>query len=117
MPSYMYPELNSQPAAAAAASSPATKMKLAKLWGMKGNSRKGWGRDPIPGSPGAPFPFRHLIPAAESRILRKSRSFFRRPLNTLENYCYDPVCAHKGLGSDLRVFPLLSHHPPMGSWD
>ena len=50
MPSYMYPELpalNSQPAAAAAASSPATKMKLAKLWGMKGNSRKGWGRDPI----------------------------------------------------------------------
>ena len=55
--------------------------------------------------------------AAESRILRKSRSFFRRPLNTLENYCYDPVCAHKGLGSDLRIFPLLSHHPPMGSWD
>ena len=28
MPSYMYPELNSLPAAAAAASSPATKMKL-----------------------------------------------------------------------------------------
>ena len=38
------------------------KMKLAKLWGMKGNSRKGWGRDPIPGSAGAPFPFQHLIP-------------------------------------------------------
>jgi hypothetical protein len=69
MSSYMYPELpalNSQPAAAAAAaaSSPATKMKLAKLWGMKGNSRKGWGRDPIPGSAGAPFRFQHLIPPA-----------------------------------------------------
>ena len=36
----------------------------AKLWGMKGNSRKGWGRDPIPGSAGAPFPFQHLIPPA-----------------------------------------------------
>jgi hypothetical protein len=39
-------------------------MKLAKLWGMKGNSRKGWGRDPIPGSAGAPFRFQHLIPPA-----------------------------------------------------
>ena len=65
MPSYMYPELPALSSQlAAASSSPATKMKLAKLWGMKGNSRKGWGRDPIPGSAGAPFPFQHLIPPA-----------------------------------------------------
>ena len=104
MPSYMYPELNSQPAAAAAAaSSPVTKMKLAKLWGMKGNSRKGWGRDPIPGSAGAPFRFQHLIPLAPQVTGRSAYKAY------VSSYTQDNTQKIMGWGGQLgdKVFGMV----------
>ena len=62
MPSHMFTHPPALPQLPAAAGAPRQKMKLTKLWGMKGNAHKGWSRDHIPGSAGAPFPFRHLVP-------------------------------------------------------
>jgi hypothetical protein len=96
-------------------------MKLAKLWGMKGNSRKGWGRDPIPGSAGAPFRFQHLIPPAPQVT---GRSAYKAYVSSYSIPLFPSTNGHKWelQGSYRRMgvtggWELQAHRGVTGEWE